>query len=66
LVTQDNVYSVIAFAAPRVIEELMSRRSIDQREAAALLYGSKLYGSLENEGTKLWHLGTVTLTLRWS
>jgi len=60
-VTQDNVYSIIAMLAPGILQRLMDERNIDEKEAGSLLYNSELYGKLEIEETKLWHLSSFML-----
>jgi hypothetical protein len=46
---------------PLVIREIMKSRNISEKEAFELLYSSFLYGKLEIESTKLWHLSQLTL-----
>ena len=46
---------------PLVIREIMKSRNISEQEAFELLYSSFLYGKLEVESTKLWHLSQLTL-----
>jgi len=61
MVTQDNVYSVIAMLTPSILQRLMNEQSINEEEAGNLLYNSELYKKLEIEETKLWHLSSFTL-----
>jgi hypothetical protein len=49
--------SVIAMITPGIIDLLMESRKLSLEEAAALLYSSRLYKTLEDEETKLWRLG---------
>jgi hypothetical protein len=62
VITQGNLYSLLALITPRIIDELARRRLIHEREAARLLYDSTLYQTLEQESTKLWHLSAFALT----
>ena len=39
----------------------MSKHDQDIAEATKRIYASKIYKQLENEETKLWHLGPVAL-----
>ena len=53
--------STLQMLIPLVIKEITKGRNIDEKEAFELLYSSKLYGVLEVEATKLWHLSQLTL-----
>jgi hypothetical protein len=57
MITQDNVNNVLAFITPGILQLLTEKRNISDEAAADLLYNSRLYSLLENESTKLWHLG---------
>ena len=52
-----NISSVIAMITPGILRLLMEHRKINLEEAAALLYNSLLYKTLEDEETKMWRLG---------
>jgi len=54
---QDNMGIVLTFIAPGIIQLLLDNRGITSEAAAILLYNSRLYKLLEDEETKLWHLG---------
>ena len=56
MITQENLNVVLAFITPGIIQLLMNNHRITAEVASMLLYNSKLYGLLEGEGTKLWHL----------
>jgi hypothetical protein len=45
---------------PLIIKEIGKNRGITERESFELLYSSYLYSKLEQETTKLWHLGPLT------
>ena len=61
MVTQDNVYSMIAMLVPGILQRLMDEREINENEAGDLLYHSELYKKLEIEDTKLWRLSSFAL-----
>ena len=56
MVNQENLNVVLTFITPGIIQLLMNNREITAEAASMLLYNSKLYRLLEDEGTKLWHL----------
>ena len=53
--------STLQMLVPLVVGEIVKSRNINETEAFELLYSSKLYGVLEVEATKLWHLSQLTL-----
>lgn len=53
--------TVMTILVPRVIDLIMKRKSVSDREAVKLLYGSELYRMLDIESTKLWHFSAETL-----
>ena len=57
MVNQANLNVILALITPGIIQLLIDNRSITAEAAAILLYNSKLYKLLEEEKTKLWHLG---------
>ncbi|MDR2380120.1 MAG: hypothetical protein LBE08_02925 [Bifidobacteriaceae bacterium] len=61
-VSQETLPSLLALITPRVLQQLIDERGLSAQEAAAALYGSRLYRALEREDTKLWHLSAVALT----
>jgi hypothetical protein len=61
VISQENVYSVIAIITPGIISLLMENRKVDWRIASEMLYNSTLYNALEVEETKLWHLSAASL-----
>jgi len=56
MVNQENLNVTLTFITPGIIQLLMDNRRITAEAASILLYNSKLYRLLEDEGTKLWHL----------
>jgi hypothetical protein len=46
---------------PMLIQTVMEKKDISVVDSIKLLYFSKLYGKLEIESTKLWHLSPLAL-----
>jgi hypothetical protein len=61
MTNQKNIYAVIAIITPGIISLLMEKRGLSLERAADVLYGSRLYEVLEDEGTKLWRLSHTVL-----
>ena len=57
MVNQENLNVALMFITPGIIQLLMDSRHITAEAASILLYNSRLYKLLEDEETKLWHLG---------
>ena len=57
MVNQENLNTLLTFTTPGIIQLLVDVRRITPEAAAMILYNSKLYDLLEDEKTKLWHLG---------
>lgn len=60
-VTQDNLYLFLPSKVSWMAEMLAEDENIDIVEAVSKIYTSEVYKRLENEETKLWHLGPVDL-----
>lgn len=60
-VTQDNLYLFLPSKVSWMAEMLAEDENIDIVEAVSKIYTSEVYRRLENEETKLWHLGPVDL-----
>lgn len=60
-VTQDNLYLFLPSKVSWMAEMLAEYENIDIVEAVSKIYNSDVYKRLENEETKLWHLGPVDL-----
>lgn len=60
-ITQDNLYLLLPSKVSLMTEMLCDDTGISVVEATKLIYTSKTYQQLENEETKLWHLGPVAL-----
>ena len=59
--TQDQLPTFLAVITPRILSQLVEKKSITEHEAIRLLYNSDVYATLEKEETKLWHLSAETL-----
>ncbi|MCI6840096.1 MAG: hypothetical protein MR900_09480 [Prevotella sp.] len=60
-VTQDNLYLFLPSKVSWMAEMLAEDENIDIVEAVSKIYNSDVYKRLENEETKLWHLGPIDL-----
>ena len=60
-ITQDNLYLLLPSKVSLMTEMLCDDTGISVVETTKLIYASKTYQQLENEETKLWHLGPVAL-----
>ena len=59
--TQDQLPAFLAVITPRILSQLVEKKSITEQEAIRLFYNSDVYATLEKEETKLWHLSAETL-----
>ncbi|MFP3153924.1 hypothetical protein LQZ18_05730 [Lachnospiraceae bacterium ZAX-1] len=57
MTNQKNVHAVIALITPGILTLLMEKHGFSVAEASKVLYNSQLYKVLEDEKTKMWHLG---------
>ncbi len=60
-VTQDNLYLFLPSKISWMAEMLSEDKNVSIVDAIKEIYASKIYHHLENEETKLWHLGPVAL-----
>lgn len=60
-VTQDNLYLFLPSKTSRMVDFLSEDKNISIVDAFEEIYNSDIYSRLENEETKLWHLGPVAL-----
>ncbi len=60
-VTQDNLYLFLPSKTSRMADLLSDEKNISIVDAFEAIYNSDTYSRLENEATKLWHLGPVAL-----
>jgi hypothetical protein len=58
---QEKLNALLAIIIPQILQYIMDQQNIDVKEAANILYNSKLYAMLETEESKLWHLSAATL-----
>ena len=60
-VTQDNLYLFLPSKISWMADMLMTNKNMSMVDAIKKIYSSETYSQMENEDTKLWHLGPVTL-----
>lgn len=60
-----NIKPMLELIVPRLIRTIMSQQHTTEKETLTMLYQSELYGQLEHEETKLWHLSIPTLYSLW-
>ncbi|MCR4914480.1 MAG: hypothetical protein K6A96_01825 [Prevotella sp.] len=60
-VTQDNLYLFLPSKVSWMAEMLTEEKNVSIADAVRDVYLSDTYSQLENEETKLWHLGPVAL-----
>jgi len=64
-ITNDNIHLLIPSKVALVCSIYAQEHNSDYLDAIKNFYMSKLYQNLENEETKLWHLGPVALYQMW-
>lgn len=60
-VTQDNLYLFIPSKISWLADMLSNDQNINVVEAIKEIYSSETYRKLEDESSKMWHFGPVTL-----
>ncbi|MBR6177060.1 MAG: hypothetical protein IKQ70_04150 [Bacteroidales bacterium] len=60
-VTQDNLYLFLPSKTSRLAEIISEDNGVNIVNALKMVYNSDTYIRLENENSKLWHLGPVAL-----
>lgn len=60
-ITPDKLYLILPFKVSQLAVLLSQKLRISSREALTAIYRSNTYRQLENEKTKLWHMGPVAL-----
>lgn len=60
-ITAEKLYLILPFKVSQLAVLLAQKLGISNREALEKIYNSETYRQLENEKTKLWHLGPVAL-----
>ncbi|MDD4509363.1 MAG: hypothetical protein PHY23_00360 [Oscillospiraceae bacterium] len=58
---QRKFEAVLMLLVPQVINLIMENYPDDEIAASKAFYEAKVYESLEDEATKLWHLSALTL-----
>ncbi len=58
---QSRLTTVLVFLVPQILSLIMEEYTVRDEKAAEMFYASKLYKSLEDEQTKLWHLSARAL-----
>lgn len=60
-ITPDKLYLILPFKVSQLAVLIAKKFGISGKEALTAIYHSETYRQLENEKTKLWHLGPVAL-----
>ena len=60
-INQNNLYLLLPSKISWLATMLAEERNISVLSAIKKIYSSKLYKKLQNESTKMWHLGPVAL-----
>lgn len=60
-ITAEQLYLILPFKVSQLAVLLARENGSSTSEALRDIYRSNTYRQLENEGTKLWHLGPVAL-----
>ncbi len=60
-INQNNLYLLLPSKVAWLANMLLIDKKIDMIEAVKSIYSSDTYSRLEDESTKLWHLGPVAL-----
>ena len=60
-ITQDNLYLILPCKVSRVADILCADEHISTIDAIRRVYSSAMYKELEQERTKRWHEGPVSL-----
>ena len=63
-ITQDNLYLLLPGKIAWMADYMMQDTNSDVVVAVCKIYQSELYAQLEQEHTKLWHEGPVSLYQR--
>jgi hypothetical protein len=58
---KNRLSTVLIFLVPQILELIIKEYSVSDEKAAEMFYSSELYKGLEEEETKLWHLGPYAL-----
>ena len=60
-INQNNLYLLLPSKVAWLANMLSKDKGISMVEALKIIYTSNMYKNMENESTKLWHLGPVAL-----
>lgn len=60
-VNQDNLYLLLPSKVSWLADMLVENKGLSIVEAIKKIYSSELYDKLQDEKTKMWHLGPVAL-----
>ena len=60
-IMQNNLYLILPFKVSRLVDMLCADENISKIEAIRRIYSSTMYKELEQESTKRWHEGPVSL-----
>ena len=60
-INQDNIHLILPSKISWMADMLVEDKGISIVEAMRQIYSSNIYQELENEETKMWHLGPVAL-----
>ena len=64
-VTQNNLHLLLHSKVSWLADMLCAEKQISVIEAMRLIYSSDMYKQLEQESTKRWHEGPVSLYQEW-
>lgn len=60
-VTNENLYLLLSGKISHLANMIMQEKNVTLIEAIKQIYNSETYRNLEDERTKMWHLGPVAL-----
>ncbi|MDE6668784.1 MAG: hypothetical protein K2K26_03760 [Muribaculaceae bacterium] len=60
-ITPETLYLILPYKVSQLAVLYAKKFGITTKEALKAIYRSSTYRQLENESTKLWHLGPVAL-----
>ena len=60
-ITQSNLYLLLPSKVAWMAELLSEDKNVSIVEAIKMIYSSDMFRRLEDESTKMWHLGPVAL-----
>jgi hypothetical protein len=58
---QTRLTTILVFLVPQILSLIISEYAVNDKRATEMLYASKLFATLEEEQTKLWHLSANAL-----